>query len=199
MEKWQTLWTCLSIVLLTFLSDVTELAFSNLIFFIRTLRFWLYFLAHSGLSFLAAYILHRTHTINQWYLLAVAATFLGAGLVARTNVEIAGLSLAPIGKIFAALKAKMLEQAAEVKFERIYLGRLVEKLQQGFTVKVIESLHRAGLMAVPVKVEQIQEMQNEARSRSSDDESYKSLLIEQLIKKNRGYAEDCIKKGYGKN
>ncbi len=74
-----------AILLLTLFVDVLELSFARILWFIKTLRFWLYFVLHYGLSILAAYFLHAK--LTEWYILAPAATFLGVGVISNTNVN----------------------------------------------------------------------------------------------------------------
>ena len=194
-NEWPIVWTALCILVLTFLSDVTELAFANLEFFIRTLRFWLYFLAHFAFSCLAAIVLHLKllpNKMDHWYVAAPVSVFMGVGLFARTNIEIAGMKIAPIGKGFTALKEKMLEQAAEEKADRLYRGKLIGQLEEQ-SVEVIESRHKIGLMAAKVSVEQVEVMREKARSKSRDEKAYKSMLVEQVLNKNRAYVEEFLK------
>lgn len=190
---WQAVWTCLSILLLTFFLDATELAYSNLLFFCRTLRFWLFFLAHFGLSIAVAFAIHRKSAQMPWYELAPMAAFLGVGLFAKTNIEIAGRSLAPIGKMFAGLKAKMLEQAGQAKADELYLARLIQQMT-GIALEEIEVAHLAGLMAAGLSAVEAQERQKQAKSASPDLRNYQLVLIGQFIQYNRAYAEDCVKK-----
>src|SRR2546425_10778165 len=88
-----------------------------MLWFVRTLRFWLYFVLHFGLSCLVAYLL--SSTVSQWFLLGPLATFLGVAVISNTDVRVAGQSLVPIAQLFLSIKAKMFEQAAEEKGNQV--------------------------------------------------------------------------------
>ena len=91
-----------SIFALTFFLDLLELSFKRAAWFLKTLRFWLYFILHLILAYLAAFLLHDT--IPTWYLLAFISTFLAVSVISNTNVNIAGYSLVPIAELFNNLK-----------------------------------------------------------------------------------------------
>jgi hypothetical protein len=59
------------ILAVSFFLDLLDLSFGRAVWFIRTLRFWLYFILHFGISCLAAYLMRSQ--ISEWYLLAPVA------------------------------------------------------------------------------------------------------------------------------
>src|SRR5947209_11844173 len=105
-----------------------------MLWFVRTLRFWLYFVLHFGLSCLVAYLL--SSTVSQWFLLGPLATFLGVAVISNTDVKVAGQSLVPIAQLFLSIKAKMFEQAAEEKGNQVLRAELIERLQRLPVVEV---------------------------------------------------------------
>jgi hypothetical protein len=102
---------------LTFFLDLLDLAFARIVGFIFTLRFSLYFILHCFISGLACYLLHGT--VPQWYLLSIAGTFLGVGVLSNSDVKIGGANLLPIATLFKDIKAKMVEQAGDDKAKEI--------------------------------------------------------------------------------
>lgn len=182
--------TALAVFLLTFFLDLLELSFGRILWFIRTLRFWLYFILHFGLSCLAAYLL--SEAVPAWYLLAPLATFLGVAVVSNTDVKVAGYSLVPIAQLFTSVKARMFEQAAEDKARAVAGAQLVERLHS-LPVGRIEAGHRAALLAIGRRPERVHTKIQKARQKAGgDDEYYKSILIAQLVRANRDYAEQNI-------
>ena len=177
-----------AILALTLFLDILELSFGRILWFIRTLRFWLYFALHLFLSYLAAYLIHTK--VDQWYLLAPAATFLSVGIISNTNIKIAGYSLVPIADIFTSIKAKMFEQAAEDKADEVVKAKLIERLQKLPTPKV-EDACRAGLMGAGKK-EVDKQLDKDRKASRGDDNRYKSILVSRLVKVNRRYAEERI-------
>ena len=178
----------LCILALTLFLDLLELSFGRILWFMRTLRFWLYFLLHLSLSFLAAYLIHTE--VDQWYLLAPAATFLGVGVISNTNIKIAGYSLVPIADLFTSVKGKMFEQAAEDKAAEVDKAKLIERLQKLPTSK-IEAAYFAGLEGAGKKnvAEQLENLRKTCRG---DDNRLRSAMASRLVKVNRRYAEEKI-------
>lgn len=113
-------------VLLTFFLDLLDLAFARIVGFVFTLRFSLYFILHCFVSFLACYLLHTA--ISQWYLLSIAGTFLGVGVLSNSDVKIGGANLVPIATLFKEIKAKMVEQAGDDKAQEILSRQAVAEL-----------------------------------------------------------------------
>ena len=175
----------------TLFLDLLELAFGRILWFLRTLRFWLYFILHFGLSVLAAYLL--SEKVVEWYLLAPLATFIGVAVVSNTNVKIAGYSLLPIADLFVSIKAKMYEQAAEDKAAEVIPAEIVERLQR-LAIERIEVVHRAGLSGANWSEDRIDAEVAVAHTR----QNYKSALISQLVKVNLPCVQksvDAWKKG----
>jgi hypothetical protein len=105
------------ILLTTFFLDLIELAFAKIASFVLTLRFVLYFILHCIVSAAACFLLKDA--ISQWYLLALAGTFLGVGVLSNSDIKIAGQDLVPLATLFRQIKAKMMEQAADEKAEEL--------------------------------------------------------------------------------
>jgi len=185
------LWrTALGIFALTVFLDLLDLSFGRILWFVRTLRFWLYFTLHFGLSCLAAYLLRTA--LTDWYLLAPVATFLGVAVISNTDVKIAGYSLVPIAQLFISVKAKMFEQAAEDKKAEATKARLIERLQR-LEVRKIVAGHSAALLGAGYSAERVQRKVNKARQRAQGSDDYlKTILVAQLVGANRGYAEQNI-------
>ena len=179
--------TGLFIFVLTAFLDALELSFARMLWFVRTLRFWLYFVLHFGLSCLVAYLL--SNTVSQWFLLGPLATFLGVAVISNTDVKVAGQSLVPIAQLFLSIKAKMFEQAAEEKGNQVLRAELIERLQR-LPVVEVEGVHRAGLMGAG---QDAQRKEDDAlKQTGTKDEKYKSILISQLIKANLSYVQQNI-------
>ena len=179
--------TALSIFVLTAFLDAVELSFARMLWFVRTLRFWLYFVLHFGLSCLVAYLL--SSSVSEWFLLAPLATFLGVAVISNTDVRVAGQSLVPIAQLFLSIKAKMFEQAAEEKGNQVLRAELIERLQR-LPVVDVEGVHRAGLMGAG---QDAQRREDDAlKQAGAKDEKYKSILISQLIKANLSYVQQNI-------
>jgi hypothetical protein len=180
---------CCAIVLLTFFFDLLEMSFGQILWFMRTLRFWLYFLLHLILSGLAALLLFKQ--IDTWYLLALLSTALGVGVISNTNVKIAGFSLLPIADQFVSIKAKMFEQAANERKEEVSKAQLAERLQKLPLAKV-EEAYRAGMLAVWKDAEKVKVRMEMARTKASRDIDYQSLLVGQLINSSKTFVESRI-------
>ena len=177
-----------AIFLLTLFLDALELSFGRILWFMKTLRFWLYFVFHLILSFLAAYFIRNQ--IPQWYLLALAATLLGVAVISNTNIKIAGYSLVPVADLFTSIKAKMFEQAADDKADQVSKAKLIERLLKLPTAKV-EAAFRAGLLGAGKT--NVDAQLDKARTASGgDDNRYKSGLVSRLVEVNRKYAEEKI-------
>ena len=187
----QQLWrTALTLFGITLFLDILELSFGRILWFVRTLRFWLYFALHLGLSCLAAYLLQTK--IPEWYLLAPIAAFLGVAVISNTDVKIAGYSLLPIATLFITIKAKMFEQAAEDKAAEVTRAKLIERLNNLATAK-IENGFRAGLLGSGYSAERVQRREQRARRKAGVDNAFfKRILIAELLKVNRVYAEANI-------
>ncbi len=189
----QILPTGLFILGLSLFLDLLELSFSRILWFIRTLRFWLYFFLHFGISCLAAYLLHSK--VTEWYLLAPAGTFLGVSVISNTNIKIGGQSLVPIADLFQSIRAKMLEQAASDKVEkeadeakRADLARRLRNL----ALPELENIYR-DIMIAAGKVKQGQNLLAQERQRSAGNEdSNKAAVIGHILKANEKYIEDHI-------
>jgi len=190
-EAAPALWpTAVTISAITLFLDVLELSFGRILWFIRTLRFWLYFALHLGLSCFAAYLL-RTK-IPEWYLLSPIAAFLGVAVISNTDVKIAGYSLLPIATLFITIKAKMFEQAAEDKAAEVARATLIERLNNLPTAKIANGF-RAGLLGASYSAEKVQKKERRASELAAGDEAYfKRILIVTLVKVNRVYAEANI-------
>jgi len=180
---------CCGIVLLTFFFDLLEMSFAQILWFMRTLRFWLYFVLHLILSGLAALLLFKQ--IDTWYLLALLSTALGVGVISNTNVKIAGFSLLPIADQFVSIKAKMFEQAANERIEEVSKAQLAERLQKLPLAKV-EEAYRAGMLAVWKDAEKVKARMEMARKKAPKDVDYESLLVGQLINSSKTFVESRI-------
>jgi hypothetical protein len=139
-----TVWAALSIFFLTLFLDLLELSFGRIVWFIKTLRFWLYFGLHFGLSCIAAYLVRNA--LSDWYLQALIGTFLGVAIISNTDIKIGGYSLLPAAQLFLSIKAKIVDQAAEDKANAVARAQLVERLQK-LTVLKIEDARSAALIA----------------------------------------------------
>src|SRR5258706_4168846 len=154
--------------------DLLELSFGRILWFVRTLRFWLYFLLHFGLSSLAAYLIHNK--ISDWYLLAPAGTFLGVSVISNTNIRIAGQSLVPIADVFQSIRAKMLEQAGNEEAEQGARARLSSRLRK-LPVPELENKYR-DIMAADGKTERVEaRLQGAQMQARGNGESHKTILI----------------------
>src|SRR5258708_832596 len=188
MEQW--LQTGLFIFALTFFLDLLDMSFGRVVWFMKTLRFWLYFLLHFGVSCLAGYLIHSK--LPEWYLLGPAATFLGVAVISNTNIKIAGFPLIPIADMFLSVKAKVLEQAAQDKANEVIKAQLVQRLRR-LPVKKLEQEVVAVLIAAKYKENQIQESLNTARKLAKGSDDYATIaLVRILLKTNQGYVEQNI-------
>lgn|GEM_PF-4063356 len=183
--------TSCAVVGLTFFFDLLEMSFGQILWFMRTLRFWLYFGSHLILSGLAALLLYKQ--VETWYLLALLATALGVGIISNTNIKIAGFSLLPIADQFVSVKAKMFEQAAEERKAEVAKAQLAERLQR-LPIMRIEEAFRAGMLAAwNNNADRVKASMDAARQKGANDDAYyKSLLLSQLIKSSRPFVEQRI-------
>lgn len=177
-----------SVFLLTIFLDLLDLSFGRILWFIKTLRFWLYFILHFGISCLVAHLLHNQ--IKDWYLLAPAATLLGVAVISNTNIKIAGLSLVPVADLFLDIKAKMAQQAAEDKATELVKAQLIDDLRT-LPVPQLEQMATTAMTAKGYKPGKIQKLVERARNTARGEEQYvKIALIGLLIKANLGYAQE---------
>jgi hypothetical protein len=178
---------------LTLFLDLLELSFGRILWFIRTLRFWLYFILHFGISSFAAYLIHSK--LPEWYLLAPAATFLGVAIISNMNVKLAGNSLVPVADFFVSIKSKMIEQAAQDKATNIRRAQLVERLRKLGPVKLEEACS-AALMAARWTPERVQAKVMKARkAREQGGTTYQNnVLIDVLLDANLDLVEQSIDK-----
>lgn len=172
--------TGLAIFGLTLFVDLLDLSFARALFFLATLRFWLYFALHWLVSVLAAYLVHEQ--LPQWFLLAPAATFLGVAVISNTNVKIAGYSLLPVADLFTDIRKKVFEQAAEERLAQVTRAEAVERLQR-IGVERVEQVHRAALVGVGWSGDRIE--REIARAKASSN--YRAALIGQLVNVNLPY------------
>ena len=175
------------ILALTAFLDAVELSFGRILWFARTFRFWLYFVLHYALSCLASYIL--AYRLPTWYLLGFVGTFLGVGVISNADIKVGGQSLVPIGQLFTALKARMIEQAAEDKAAEVARAILVERLQR-LGRSTLEAAFRATSLAAgtdPAKIE------DDLRSISKRSDTFiNDFLINKVVKINQRFAEQRI-------
>jgi hypothetical protein len=169
--------------------DLLELSFGRILWFIRTLRFWLYFILHFGISCLAAYLIRSK--IDEWYLLAPAGTFLGVSVISNTNIKIGGQSLVPIADLFQSIRAKMLEQAGTDKAERTSRAALAARLRS-LQVAQLENIYR-DILAARGKADLSEDRIRDARSGASPD-SLKTKLISLILKADSAYVAQNIDK-----
>jgi hypothetical protein len=173
----------------SFFLDLLDLSFGRVLWFIRTLRFWLYFILHFGISCLAAYLMHSQ--VPEWYLLAPAAVFLGVGVIANTNVKIGGQSLVPIADLFQGIRAKMLEQAANEIVEQAHRATLASRLRK-LDLPKLEEIYR-NIMAASGKNRLGETVLDKARARArGNDGSNKADLIGYILKANVPYVEQHV-------
>jgi hypothetical protein len=181
--------TGLFVLAVSFFLDLLDLSFGRVVWFIRTLRFWLYFILHFGISCLAAYLMHNQ--LTQWYLLAPAAVFLGVGVISNTNVKIGGQSLVPIADLFQGIRAKMLEQAASEKVEQAARANLASRLRK-LTLSKLEEIYR-NIMAAAEKIESGETVLNKVRARAKGNvDVNKAHLVGSILKANVPYVEQHI-------
>jgi hypothetical protein len=169
---------------LSFFLDLLDLSLGRVVWVLRTLRFWLYFILHFGISCLAAYLIHTK--ITDWFLLAPAATFLGVSIISNTNIKIAGLSLVPIADVFQATRAKMFEQAANEKLEQASRATLASRLRK-LTVPQLEQIYR-DIMVGDVEVGEA----HLEKARKKSEDSHRASLIGYILKANATYVEQHI-------
>ena len=177
----------LYILLLTAFLDAIDLSFGRILWFARTIRFWLYFILHYALSCLSSYLL--VEKIPAWYLLGFVGTFVGVGVISNADIKVGGQSLVPVGQLFTALKAKMIEQAAEDKAAEVVRAVLIERLQR-LDISRIQAAFRATCLAANIGPDKIDSMLETVRNRP---EPYaKDFLIQKVIKTNQRFAEQRI-------
>ena len=177
----------LYIFTLTALLDAIDLSFGRILWFVRTLRFWLYFILHFALSCVASYLI--ADKLPAWYLLGFVGTFLGVGVISNADVKVGGQSLVPVGQLFTALKAKMIEQAAEDKAAEVARALLIERLQK-LEIPTLEAAFRAALLAGGISPMKIADALAKIKRRPV---SYiKDFLIHNIIKTNQRFAEARI-------
>jgi hypothetical protein len=182
--------TGLAIFLLTLFFDLLEMSFGRILWFMRTIRFWLYFILHLLISSLAAYLLHAK--ISDWYLLAPVATVLGVAVISNTNIKLAGFSLVPIADLFVSIKTKMIEQAGEDKALELRRAQLIQRLRN-LCPKKLEDACSAALLAAKKKPDQIKAMMDKARTASNgSDDHFKNFLMGMLLKSNVAFVEENI-------
>jgi hypothetical protein len=180
----------LAIFLLTLFLDLLEMSFGRILWFMRTLRFWLYFTLHFLISSLAAYLLHSK--ISDWYLLALVATLLGVAIVSNTNIKLAGFSLVPIADLFLSIKTKMIEQAGEDKALELRRAQLIQRLRK-LDSKELEDACSSALLAANKTPEQIQAKIVRARTASKgNDDHFKNFLMGMLLRSNVAFVEGNI-------
>jgi hypothetical protein len=176
--------TGVSIFGLSLFLDLLDLSFGRVVWVLRTLRFWLYFILHFGISCLAAYLIHTK--VTDWFLLAPAATFLGVSIISNTNIKIAGQSLVPIADAFQTIRAKMLEQAANEKLDQAARATLASRLRK-LTVPRLEQIYR-DIMVGNVALGEA----HLNKARNKNEESHKASLIGYVLKANVPYVEQHI-------
>jgi hypothetical protein len=183
--------TALVILGLSFFLDVLDLSFSQALWFVRTLRFWLYFFLHFLISSFAAYLLHTK--IENWFLLAGAGTFLGVSVISNTNIKIGGQSIIPIADLFQSIRAKMLEQAADEKYKQAERAALASRLRK-LSLVHLETICR-DIAAASGKVEAGEAFLMAAREHSRGNEDrHKATLIGYILKNGLAYVEKNIDK-----
>jgi hypothetical protein len=168
----------------TFFLDLLELSFARIAGFIRTLRFWLYFVLHLIISALACFLLHPA--ISSWYMLSLAGTFLGVGVLSNSDVKIGGANLAPIGTLFKEIKAKMVEQAAEDKANKLLkmqedaelAGRLRKLTRSDLEGYAGDALTGAGWKSHRV---------NQALKKAAQEGDPQRSLAELMLRRNRSF------------
>jgi hypothetical protein len=175
---------------LTLFLDVLEMSFGRILWFIKTLRFWLYFTLHFLMSCLAAYLIHSK--IPDWFLLAPAATFLGVAIISNTNIKLAGFSLVPVADMFVSIKTKMIDQAGQDKATEIRKAQLIQRLRK-LNVKKLEDACSAALIAAKQPPDRIQGKVDKARDAAKSNQDYlKNILIDTLLKANLPFVEANI-------
>jgi hypothetical protein len=179
------------IFVLTLFLDLLELSFGRILWFMGTLRFWLYFVLHFGISSLAAYLIHTK--VPDWFVLAPVATILGVSTLSNTNVKIAGNSLLPVADFFVSIKSKMIEQAAQDKATNIRRGQLVERLRKLGSSKLEEACS-AALMAARWAPEKVEARLAKAREACEQGGvSYQNnVLVGTLLDANLDFVEQSI-------
>jgi len=176
---------------LTLFFDLLEMSFARILWFMRTLRFWLYFTLHFGISCLAAYLLHSK--IPDWYLLAPLATFLGVAIVSNTNIKLAGLSLVPIADLFVSIKTKMIDQAGQAKALELRKAQLVQRLRK-LNYETLKDACEAALVAADKPAHEVQaKIQIALTDCKGNQNCHKNSLIRMLLKANLAFVEENIK------
>jgi hypothetical protein len=181
-----------AIFALTIFLDLLEMSFGRILWFMRTLRFWLYFVLHFGISCLAAYLIHSK--VTDWYLLALVSTFLGVAIISNTNVKVAGIPLVPIADLFVSIKAKMIDQAGQDKATVLRKAQLVERLQKLGTTK-LEAKCSTALIAVGWTPDRIRKRIEKAKGSGKQTATYQeNSLIGLLLDTNLDLVEQSIDK-----
>lgn len=181
----------LAIFLLTLFLDVLDLSFERILWFVKTLRFWLYFTLHFLISCLAAYLIRSK--IPEWYLQAPVATLLGVAVVSNMNIKLAGVSLVPLADLFVSIKTKMVEQAGQDKALKLRSAGLIERLRKLDSNKLEDKCNSA-LLAVGKSANYIRTQIDNARTCSKGNDNHlKNTLIEMLVKSNLAFIEENIK------
>jgi hypothetical protein len=161
---------------------VLELSFARSAWFVRTLRFWLYFILHFGLSLLTAYLIWDRVPL---VLVAPLATFLGVAVLSNTDVKVGGYSLVPIAQLFSSIKAKMIEQAGEDKANEVVRALLAERLQR-LPADKLERAFTAAAIAAGYNVDKV--LSRLQKSKQRGGQHYTSVLISRLLNMNQAYA-----------
>jgi len=184
--------TGVSIFLLTLFLDLLEMSFGRILWFMKTLRFWLYFILHFGISCLSAYLIHSK--LTDWYLLAFVSTFLGVAIISNTNVKIAGISIVPVADLFVSIKTKMTAQAAEDKATVLMKAQLVGRLRRLSLAKLEEACY-AALIAAGWQAERVQRKLEYIEETGKNKPDYqKNLLVDLLLAVNMDFVEQSIDK-----
>jgi hypothetical protein len=186
----EVLYPAILILALSLFLDLLDLSFGRITWFIKTARFWLYFILHFGLSCGAAYLIRTA--VPVWYLQALAGTFLGVAVISNTDIKIAGYSLLPVAQLFLSVRAKMFEQAAEDKATEVAKAQLVERLQNVPLAK-IKAAHSAALIAAGHSAQSVVASVDRALRRCGGNEQcVKNALIVDLLRTNYDFARQNI-------
>lgn len=180
------------ILLLTLFLDALDLSFARILWFLKTLRFWLYFALHFGLSCLSSYLL--AEKVQPWWLLGIVGTFLGVAVLSNADIKIGGLNLIPIAQRFGELKNAITAQAAQDKAEQLERALLIERLQRVPTER-LEAAFGAAALAAKQSPDQIEAVLLRARQLPKD--SRRRRLIHELVRIDQRYATEQVAKWAG--
>jgi len=176
-------YTGLLLVFLTAFLDLLEIAFGQILWFVRTLRFWLYFGLHVLVSILAAVLLFWGG-VKEWYWVGLLGPLLGVGVISNSNVKFAGTSLLPVAELFTKIKKDMYDQAAQEKADELTRANLIGRLQK-LPVGMVEAHYETICLAAGHDGNRIADAIDAARRKAGQKENRtRTILISRMMRVN---------------